>query len=181
MTPTQKKMTRLARRVLLLLALIIVIAFPCFSQRQTKDDKYWALSEKYCNARFGFCVSHPASLLMDSAPANDDGRRFDNGNGLEVTASGINNSTHDTLASEMRSARDSFDRITYRAKGKNWFVLSGLKKGATDTIIYLKTFIGRGSENHLEITYPVPLKENYRTVVGNIARSFKPGQLGVAH
>lgn len=181
MRPT-KTMTRLVRRVLLLITLIIIVAFPCFSQTQTKDDKYWALSKTYCNARFGFCVGYPTSLLKDSSsPENNDGQRFDNGNGLEMTASGINNATHDTLASEMRSARGDFDRVTYQAQGKNWFVLSGLKKGATDTIIYLKTFIGRGSVNHLEITYPVPLKENYRTVVGNIARSFKPGQLGVAH
>ena len=185
MTGTHKKINRLTRGVLLLITLITLVAFPCFSQSQTKsqkdDAKYWALPKKYCNARFGFCISYPASLLMDKAPENDDGRKFDNGNGLEMTASGINNATHDTLASEMRSARDDFERVTYQAKGTNWSVLSGLKKGATDTIIYLKTFIGRGSVNHLEITYPVAQKAGYRTVVGNIARSFKPGQLGVAH
>ena len=168
-------------RILLLVTLVLIVALPCFSQRQTKDDKYWALSKSYCNARFGFCVRYPASLLMDKPPVNGDGRRFDNGNGLEMTASGINNVLDDTLQSEMRSASDDFGQITYEAKGKNWFVLSGLKKGATDTIIYLKTFIGRGSVNHLEITYPVAQKEVYRTVVGNIARSFKPGQLGVTH
>src|SRR6266576_7184412 len=110
MPPTPERIVRLfVRRALLLLTLIIIVAFPCFSQRQTKDDKYWALSEKYCNARFGFCVGYPASLLMDPAPANDDGRRFDNGNGLYVTASGINNSSHDTLKSEMRTDSDRFD------------------------------------------------------------------------
>jgi hypothetical protein len=176
MLTARKKMAHLARRVLLLLTLIIIAAFPGFSQRETKDDKYWALSEKYCNARFGFCISYPASLQMDRPPENDDGRRFDNGNGLVVTASGINNVSHDTLKSEMRTASDSFDRITYRAKGKNWFVLSGRKK---DKIIYLKTFIGRGSVNHLDIEYPVRQKTVYRKVVGNIAGSFRPGQLGV--
>jgi hypothetical protein len=185
MTPTPKKMTHLTRRVLLLITLITIVAFPSFSQTQTKsqkgDARYWALTQKYCNARFGFCISYPASLLMDKAPENDDGRKFDNGNGLEMTASGINNATHDTLASERRSARDDFERVTYQAKGTNWFVLSGLKKGATDTIIYLKTYIGRGSVNHLEITYPVAQEKVYRTVVGNIARSFKPGQLSAAH
>ncbi|HYW74450.1 MAG TPA: hypothetical protein VE961_25730 [Pyrinomonadaceae bacterium] len=185
MNPISKMLIGPARRVLLLVALLMIVAFPCWSQTQTssqkEDAKYWALSRKYCNPRFGFCVRYPASLVNDKAPENDDGRRFDNGNGLEVTASGINNAAKDTLAGEMRSARDGFDRVTYQAKGANWFVLSGLKKGATDAVVYLKTYIGRGSVNHLEITYPVPLKENYRTVVGNIARSFKPGQLGVAH
>ena len=115
---------------------------------------------------------------MRDPPANDDGRQFDNGNGFYVTVSGINNVSNDTLKSEMRSAGDRFDRVTYRAKGKNWFVLSGYKD---DKIIYLKTFIGRGSVNHLDIEYSVHLKAAYNMVAGNIARSFNSGQLGVSH
>ena len=174
----QKRITDLTRRVLLLITLIMIVAFPCFSQNQKKDDKYWALSQKYCNARFGFCVRYPASLIKDTAPENGDGQRFDNGNSLVMTASGINNVSHDTLKSEMRSAREQFDRITYRAQGTNWFVLSGIKG---DKVIYLKTFVGPGSVNHMVIESSVHLKDLYRTVTANIARSFKPGQLGVSH
>jgi hypothetical protein len=178
MFPTEKRITKLARRVLILFTLFVIAAFPCVSQSRTKDGKSEALSEKYCNDRFGFCLSYSASFQMDRAPENDDGRRFDNANGLVVTASGINNVSHDTIKSEMRAASDSFDRITYRAKGKNWFVLSGQKD---DKIIYLKTFVGRGSVNHLVIEYPGPLKAVYRRAVGNIARTFKSGQLGIPH
>jgi len=173
----QKKI-KLAPRVLLLITLIVIVAFPCFSQNQKKDDKYWALSKKYCNARFGFCVRYPASLMKDTAPENGDGQRFDNGNSLMMTASGINNVSHDTLKSEMRSAGEQFDRITYRAQGENWFVLSGMKG---DKVIYLKTFVGPGSVNHMVIESSVPLKDLYRTVTANIARSFRPGQLSVSH
>ena len=95
-----------------------------------------------------------------------------------MTVSGINNVLSDTLKSEMRSARDEFDRITYRAQGKNWFVLSGQKN---DVVIYLKTFVGRGSINHLRIETSVHLNKGYRKVVGNVARSFRPGQLGIPH
>jgi hypothetical protein len=193
MSPTQNKTTQLARRILLLITVIIIVAFPCFAQTKEKDDKYWALTQKYCNARFGFCVYHPASVgwrdqqgvwhagNQGAEPENNDGSKFDNGNGLEMTVSGINNATNDTLASEMRTARDSFDRITYRAKGKNWFILKGLKKGATDTVVYLKTYIGRGSINHLRIEVPFPLRKGYSQVVSNIAGSFSPGRLSVPH
>jgi len=165
-------------RILVIALLTIASAVTATSQAAAKDDKYWALSEKYCNARFGFCVRYPASLMKDRAPENDDGRRFDNGNSLVMTVSGINNVLNDTRKSEMRSARDEFDRITYQAQGKNWFVLSGQKN---DVVIYLKTFVGRGSINHLRIETSVHLNKGYRKVVGNIARSFRPGQLGASH
>src|SRR2546421_7514829 len=160
MSLTQNEMTQLARRVLFLITLIMIVAIPCFAQTQAQDDKYWALTQKYCNDRFGFCVYYPASVgwrdqqgvwhsgNQGAAPENNDGSKFDNGNGLEMTVSGINNTSHDTLQSEMSAARKRFDKITYRAKGKNWFILKGQK---ADVIIFLKTYIGRGSVNHLEI------------------------------
>jgi hypothetical protein len=154
------------------------------------DKKYWALTQKYCNDRFGFCVFYPASVGWrdqqgvwhqgnnGAAPENNDGSRFDNGNGLEVTVSGINNTSHDTVKSEMTSARKDFDRITYRAKGKNWFILKGQK---ADVVIFLKTYVGRGSINHLRIEVPFRLRKGYSQVVSDIAGSFRHGQLGVAH
>jgi hypothetical protein len=106
-------------RILLVALLTIASAVIATTQTAAKDDKYWALSKKYCNARFGFCVRYPASLIKDrAAPENGDGRRFDNGNSLVMTVSGINNALDDTLKSEMRSARDEFDRITYRARAR---------------------------------------------------------------
>jgi len=66
---------------------------------------------------------------------------------------------------------------TYRAKGGNWFVLSG-HKGAN--ILYLKTFVGTGSINHLYIEYPARLKTKYDEIVAKVARSLKPGRLEVA-
>jgi hypothetical protein len=52
-----------------------------------------------------------------------------------MTASGINNAFDDTLKSEMDKAGGCFDRITYKAARKNWFILSGYKG---NRILYLK-------------------------------------------
>src|SRR5689334_7325533 len=116
MSSTQNETTQLARRVLLLITVIVLVAFPCFAQTKEKDDKYWALTQKYCNARFGFCVYHPASVGWRDKQGvwhagtggadsdNNDGSTFDNGNDLEMTVSGINNADHATLQSEMREA-----------------------------------------------------------------------------
>lgn len=135
-------------------------------------------SARYCNPRYGFCVSYPSELGMEPPPANDDGRRFFDGIGFVMRASGINNANEETLETEMRSQGEDFDKITYRTQGTNWFVLSG-NKG--DKILYLKTFVGKGSINHLYIEYPARRHAKYSEVVAKVARSFKPGNVAVAH
>jgi hypothetical protein len=172
---------------------ITLFCAPALSQttsEKAEDAKYWALTQKYCNDRFGFCVYHPASVGWrdkqgvwhsgngGATSENNDGSKFDNGNGFEMTVSGINNTSNETLASEMSSAKKGFDRITYQAKRKNGFILKG-QKG--DTIIYLRTYVGRGSINHLQIVVPVPLKDTYSEVVSNVAGSFSPGKVSIPH
>jgi hypothetical protein len=181
---------RFTALVIFAIALFCAPALSQTTSEKAEDAKYWALTQKYCNDRFGFCVYHPASVGWrdqkgvwhsgngGASSENNDGSKFDNGNGFEMTVSGINNTSNDTLASEMSSARKGFDRITYRAKGKNWFILKGQK---ADTIIFLKTYIGRGSVNHLQIVVPVPLKAGYNQVMSDVAGSFSPGKLSAAH
>ena len=134
--------------------------------------------KKYCNARFGFCVEDPARLTMAPPPVNDDGRIFSDGHGLRLTASGINNVMDATLQSERLSQERQFDRISYQSGGSNWYVLSGYKD---DTIIYLKTFVGSGSINHLDISYPARIKVEYEDMVTRVSCSFVPGRLEDGH
>jgi hypothetical protein len=134
--------------------------------------------KKYCNKRFGFCVEYPEDFGMEPAPTNNDGRAFYDGEGFRMTASGINNVMDETLKSEMLSQEQNFDSISYRTSGNNWYVLSGLKG---NEIIYLKTFVGKGSINHLYISYPSRTKADYESIVNRISRSFVPGDLGNLH
>ncbi|HYW74448.1 MAG TPA: hypothetical protein VE961_25720 [Pyrinomonadaceae bacterium] len=193
MTPIQNKMNQLVRRVLLLIALIIIVAFPCFSQPKTPPQNeapgYWALSDRYCNSRFGFCISYPASvyknhvngMLKDMAGDSNDGAWFTNANGLDFAVSGRDNSQKDSVAETMKAARDGFDRVTSQSKGPNWFLLQGPKKGATDTIVYLKVYVGRGAINQLRMEIPIMLNPGYQRVVNRIMAAFKPGQVAIAH
>ena len=74
----------------------------------------------------------------------------------------------------MTSRNADFDTVTYSAKGKNWFVLSGYRGS---DIVYLKLWVGSGAVNGLEMAYPSALKKEYDAVVTNIVRSFRPGDL----
>jgi hypothetical protein len=133
---------------------------------------------KYCNARYGFCIDYPSHFKMEPAPDNDDGRKLLDGKGFLMIASGINNANDDTLTTEMHSQSEDFDKVTYRTKGKNWFVLSGYKGS---DILYVKTCVGEGAINHLYIQYPSRRKTEYEHMVTKVSRSFKPGDLRNAH
>jgi hypothetical protein len=133
---------------------------------------------KYCNERYGFCLELPNHLVTEPPPVNGDGRRFHDDKGFLLIASGINNVLDETLIGEMSSQSKDFDKVTYRTKGKNWFILSGYK-GAD--VLYIKTYVGKGAINHLYIKYPSQRDGVYDEIVGRISRSFKPGGLGDVH
>jgi hypothetical protein len=133
---------------------------------------------KYCNGRFGFCVDYPDDLGIEPPPANDDGRKFYDSNGFEMTVSGVNNVLDGTLQSEMQSTTMELDKVTYQSTGSNWFVLSGYKGME---ILYIKTYIGQGSINHLYIRYPANLKSEYNDIVTKISKTFKAGKLTEPH
>ena len=120
-------------------------------------------------------------MLKNMAPDSDDGAWFTNANGLDFAVSGRDNGKKDSLAETIRSARDGLDRVTSQSKGPNWFLLKGLKKGATDTVVYLKVYVGRGAINELRMEIPIMLSPGYQRVVNNIIASFKPGQVAIAH
>lgn len=164
-TPMRKKRCR--AYVLLSLCFFIVPAL-CASAGEFAT---------YCNGRFGFCVDFPASLTAESEPDNGDGRCFHDSTGFRMTASGINNTADDTLISEMKSLARDFEKISYRDRGRDWFVLSG-RKGSR--ILYRKTYIGPDAVNHLFMEYPAALKKKYDPIVAKISRSFRPGDLGHA-
>ncbi len=129
---------------------------------------------KYCNPRYGFCVEYPASLTKDPPPANNDGISLRNRDEFTMSASGINNVLGDDLESLMASESENMGQVTYKSKGRDWFVLSGFDG---TKVRYVKTWVGKGSINTLFIEYPADRKSKYDEVAARVSRSFKPGRL----
>lgn len=134
--------------------------------------------KNYVNARYGLSLAIPAELGMDASPANSDGQRFSDGKGFSIAAYGSNNVLDETLTAEMDTHKTYFDKITYKAKGSGWFVLSGYKDA---DILYIKVFVGSKSKNHLRIQYPAAKAEMYSAIVSTVSASFKPGKLSEYH
>lgn len=158
------------RRLIFGIILLLLACRPLFANPQN--------TMAYCNDRYGFCIEYPRDFIMEPPPENGDGRRFHDDKGFLMIASGINNVLDETLSEEMRSQSKDFDKITYRLKGKNWFILSGYKGS---DVLYRKAYVGKGAMNHLYITYPVRQAKAYGETVTQISRSFKPGDLNDVH
>ncbi|MEB4589766.1 hypothetical protein VSS37_02115 [Candidatus Thiothrix sp. Deng01] len=149
-------------------ALALLAAIPAFASDYTS----------YCNDRYGFCVDYPSGFGMGPASTNDDGRKFYDEEGFQMTASGINNVLDSTVASEMKGQEKDFDTVTYRKRKDDWYALSGYKDG---NILYVKSWVGSGSINTLHLRYPTAKKSDYDAAVNHIVQSFRPGDLEEAH
>ena len=107
---------------------------------------------------------------------NGDGEGFYDQMGFMMSVFGRNDDS--TFDQKMSAEAKDFDDVTYRAVGRNWFVLSG-HKGTK--ILYRKLFVGSQSTNALYIEYPVATKNHYDRVVQDVSRSFRPGNLAEGH
>jgi hypothetical protein len=133
---------------------------------------------KYRNVRYGFSFSIVKGLKSERSPDNGDGIRLKNGKGFSISAYGSNNVLTATLLDEVKSQSRTLDKVTYRAKGKNWYVLSGLKGSK---VVYIKGFVGDGSINTMLLEYPKNDERAYDALVTQLSRGFRPGNLRTAH
>lgn len=152
----------------IIILLIVILAVKSAAQN----------NPKYVNARYGFQMNYPAFLISAPNPQNGDGIRMYDKKGFVLVASGINNVSGITFQSELNNQWESIGKITYGVKGSNWFAISGIKD---DKIIYIKSYIGTGSINHLYFEYPKDQKDKYDKIVEAVSKSFRPGDLSISH
>jgi hypothetical protein len=141
------------------------------------DDTWTPLSkgwERYTNERFGTMAEIPRHLLklIEPPPTNGDGREFKSADGarLWISASYAPSVVTDTFQEykEWVLEHAELDRVTYKAEGNNWLVLSGTKG---KTVIYRKVFEGCGAAHEVHIEYPVQRKAVYDQVIARLSKS----------
>jgi hypothetical protein len=126
----------------------------------------------YTNARFGFKISYPATLIAGRDPTNGAGREFhskDKEFSLATFAHFLNGETLDSMWQDELKVLG--DNITYKKKDKDWYVVSGAKDG---TEFYHKTYVQGGNYASFHITYPHAKAKQYDPIVEKIAKSFVP-------
>lgn len=84
---------------------------------------------------------------------------------------------HDLAGLEqfVREDHEANENVTYRAAGKNWFVLSGTRG---DRVFYTRYQLSHRNEivNAFEISYPAALTSSYNPIAARISKSLRPGQ-----
>ncbi|MDQ7823599.1 MAG: hypothetical protein RDV48_12440 [Candidatus Eremiobacteraeota bacterium] len=133
----------------------------------------------YTNARFGYCVEYPGGLVAGEAPVNNDGRTFTSKDGkVSLTVYGSFNALERTMQESFASYLEDYNKegkkVTYKAGGEKWFVLSGLDG---DRVFYIKTIRQKVDESDIDATfifyYPRSEKAKYDAMTARIAKTFK--------
>lgn len=133
----------------------------------------------YLNARFGFSTCYPAALLKPLPESdNGDGRVFVGTKKSALRVYGRNNALERTLAQEYAAEQDRIAKagakISYKATGKGWFVVSGSYDGL---VFYAKTYAVPGDQfNTFELTYPANETKSWSAIVKRVNRCFAPSR-----
>jgi hypothetical protein len=132
----------------------------------------------YRNSRFGTTIDYPAGFRPGNPPNNNDGLSFTAADGATLRVWGSLNIDEADLAAleaKMQGYAEQGDRITYRAAGRNWFVLSGTNG---ERIFYRCYLLSHRNEiiNGFEIVYPQGRAAAYDPVVARLAKSFRAGR-----
>jgi hypothetical protein len=152
-----------------LAALLAALAAPS----DARAENGWTV---YVNDRFSVTVSYPVPrFAMQPPPENDDGRTLIAADGARILVFGGYNALGETLVSKQAGLTGpDYAHTTYRARGANWFVVSGYREiGGVDSVFYEKYIFARGDViDSLIVTYPRALRSVYDPIAGKIAASF---------
>ena len=131
------------------------------------------------NKRFGLTLQYPADLFeLERTAKAGDGEMFSAPDlrARLVVGAVANTKGYDPASYQAFTERKSYSkyRVTYRQRGRTWFVLSGVGDGK---IFYEKVIFSCGGRliNGFALTYPVQHRATVDPVVERIEDSFRPG------
>jgi hypothetical protein len=128
----------------------------------------------------GFAFSYPPDLFQEIAGDGKPSFHYfaSPSSDAKFLVGGWNNraeQTPDTFKRWLIANAGGYDEVTYRPRGRSWFVLSGYRG---DQIYYEKVmFSCRGRVvNIFAITYPLTKRHLYDPVVERMEDTFRPGR-----
>ena len=132
----------------------------------------------YRNPRFGTSIEYPDTFRPGRPPENGAGLGFTAADGASFSVYGSHNASDDNLAALEAFVRKNFsggERVTYDARGPNWFVLSGT---VGDKTFYDRHMLShRGTIiNAFQLLYPTRLQRAYDPIVTRMSRSLRAGR-----
>ena len=131
----------------------------------------------YHNDRYGTTIDYPDIFKAEPPPDNNDGRKFMAADGAEFSVYASYNSLDFDLAEFHDFTIKNLDpkaTVTYQARGKDWFVVSGTNGGS---IFYERETLSHKAQmtEGFLMTYPSSLKQTYDPIVARMTKSFRSG------
>jgi hypothetical protein len=136
--------------------------------------------KKYANARFGFVLTYPNTLIAGAEAMNGGGCEFRSADGEFSLAAFAHFFVPDSGDSFEKRWQEELDTpnvtISYKKKTPTWYVVSGVTKDGTE--YYHKLYRKGSSWAAFHITYPHAKNKQYDAWVTRIAKDFVPFQEG---
>ncbi len=156
-------------------SIFIILLFLSLNVRASDSD--W---KRYANARFGFVLIYPGTLIAGPEPANGDGREF-HSTDKEFSVAGFAHffvpDSGDSFEARWKEELETPDvTITYKKKAATWYVVSGVAKDGTE--YYHKLYTKGSNWAAFHITYPHAKNKKYDPWVSRIEKSFIPFREG---
>lgn len=127
----------------------------------------------YINKRFGFRIEYPASLEAERPPENGDGQAFrSTDRKVRLVASGgllVAFTFEELWQHDLERYGNS---VTYRRKGENWYVISGVSSDGVE--FYRRLAVQGHNFADFELTYPHSEHAKYDRWVERISRTYVP-------
>jgi hypothetical protein len=144
-------------------------------------------NDVYCNARFGYCIDYPGKTLFPQTESeNGDGRVFVASDSNELMrVYGYLMWNPEEERANVDQLKDLFNRdlkdadednsndrlkVTYKKLGKNFFIISGFKKGK---IYYQKTIVNKDAFANVIMQYDVKDSSRYNEISSTVSKSFR--------
>lgn len=129
--------------------------------------------KNYYNTRFKFSIDYPDFLIMQQAPANNDGRIFKSADNLSsLTAYGGYNVLNDTAESLYNYRISNVENVTYTYLGEDFCVVSWTEG---DYINYYYSTINDGVVSTFILNYHKSKADMFNDIVQRCYDSFIPG------
>ena len=155
---------------------------PHFIDSQQEQNIHYAQSTNYTayyNSQFKFTVDYPVDFLFPQGDFNNDGGQLflSKDEDVVMIANGYYNTNSEQIDDLYRiSSREkliteqSIRIVTYKARGNNWFVVSGYEDGI---IFYTRTIVRNDIVCQFTIWYKESDKIKLDPIVTRISRSFR--------
>jgi hypothetical protein len=153
---------------------LLLILFFLLAARGQALASEW---KKEVNARWGFSLTYPSSLIPEPMPANGGGRRYHSAN-QEVSLVTSGSHTHPDISDEslngfwQKELTERGDTVTYKVKKDDFYVISGVNTNGYE--FYHKVFFYPTYWVEFEITYPHSRRQFYDAWVDRISHDFIP-------